>query len=280
MNLLGIEKQAAVVRALVDGASIRATCRMTGVAKNTVVRLLVDIGTACEVFHDHNVRGLATKRVQVDEVWSFCYSKAKNVPASKMGERGVGDVWTWTAIDADSKLMVSWFVGGRDAGAARIFIGDVAARVTERIQLTSDGLPAYQLAVPEFFGSDVDFAVLQKMFGPEGSDKSPERKYSPGKINGTKRTAIIGESDRAHVSTSFVERSNLTMRMGMRRFTRLTNEFSKKIRNHECAVALFFAHYNSCRRHQTLKTTPAVAAGVADHEWSVEELIGVLKETN
>lgn len=276
MNYLAIEKRAAVVRCLVEGNSIRSTVRMTGVAKNTVVKLLVELGTAREVFHDETVRGLPTKRIQVDEVWSFCYAKAKNVPQEKLGVPGVGDVWTWTAIDADSKLMVSWWVGGRDAGAGRVFMDDVASRLDDRVQLTSDGLAAYLIAVPEAFGNNVDFATLNKSFGPDGVKHSPERKYSPGKINSAKKHAVIGAPDRAHVSTSYVERANLSMRMGMRRFTRLTNGFSKKIRNHECAIALYFAHYNFCRVHQTLKTTPAVACGLTDHVWSVEELVGLL----
>jgi len=287
MNQLSTEKRAQVVACLVEGNSILATCRMTGAAKNTVVKLLVDLGGACEHFHDRTMHGLTCKRVQVDEIWSFVYSKNRNVPDTKLlpiesgaRHRGAGDVWTWTAIDADSKLAVSWLIGGRDAGHARTFMNDIAARLANRVQLTSDGLAAYLLAVPEAFGDDIDFATLQKIYGPDGVERSPERKYSPGKINGTKRVAVIGEPDEAHVSTSFVERNNLAMRMGMRRFTRLTNGFSKKLRNLECAVALHFLHYNFCRKHMTLKTTPAVAASVADHVWSLEELIGLLKEAN
>jgi len=287
MNQLTTDKRAQIVACLVEGNSIRATCRMTGAAKNTVVRLLVELGGACECFHDLTMNGLTCKRVQVDEIWSFVYAKNRNVPDTKLlpmdsggRHRGAGDVWTWTAIDADNKLAVSWLIGGRDAGYARTFMHDIASRLANRVQLTSDGLAAYLLAVPEAFGDDVDFATLQKIYGPDGVERSPERKYSPGKINGSKRVAVIGEPDVGHVSTSFVERNNLTMRMGMRRFTRLTNGFSKKLRNLECAVALHFTHYNFCRKHMTLKTTPAVAVGVADHVWSLEELVGLLKESN
>jgi len=276
MNQLKLEKRAAVVRCLVDGVSVRGTVRITGVAKNTVAKLLVDLGAACEAYHHKNVRGLRCERIQCDETWAFCYAKAKNVPAEKQGEFGVGDVWTWVALDAGTKLTVSWAVGNRDAETARGFMLDVADRVLNRVQLTTDGHIVYLQAVENAFGIDVDYAQLVKVYGPESGESAPERKYSPGKVNGSKKLPQLGLPAREHVSTSFVERGNLTMRMGMRRFTRLTNAFSKKVENHAHAVALHFMHYNYCRVHQTLKMTPAQASGLADHAWTVEELVGLL----
>ena len=275
MNRLSTSKRAQIVASLVEGNSIRATVRMTGAAKNTVMKLLLDLGQACQYFHDETVRGLSCKRIEVDEIWSFCYAKAKNVPIEKSCQLGVGDIWTWTAICADTKLVPCWVVGGRDAGYATAFMYDLASRLTERIQLTSDGYQPYLNAVPEAFGNDIDYAMLVKMFREDRS-KNPERKYSPGKINGARKTAVIGSPDIEKVSTSYAERLNLTTRMSVRRFTRLTNAFSTKLFNLECAVALHFTQYNFCRKHQTLKTTPAVAANVTDHVWPLEELVGLL----
>lgn len=275
MNRLTTEKRAAVVRCLVDGVSVRGTVRITGVAKNTVVKLLIDLGAACEAYHHEHVRGLRCERIQCDEAWSFCYAKAKNVPAEKQGEFGVGDIWTWLALDADTKLAVSFRVDNRDAEAANEFMLDVADRLLNRVQLTTDG-HVYLQAVENAFGMDVDYAQLVRIYGAEAGAVGPERKYSPGKCNGSKKVPQLGLPDRAHVSTSFVERANLTMRMSMRRFTRLTNAFSKKVENHAHSVALHFMHYNFCRVHQTLKMTPAQAAGLTDHAWSIEELVGLL----
>lgn len=278
MNRLSNERRAQVVRALIEGNSIRSTSRMTGVAINTVVKLLIDLGGTCAEYHDQNVREVPSRRIQCDEIWSFCYAKQKNVPLGKQGGFGFGDVWTWTAIDADSKLCVSWLVGGRDSGWALEFMDDVASRLQYRVQLTTDGHKAYLIAVEDAFGSNVDYATLQKLYGK--AQKEEETRYSPAVCTGVKLDVIQGDPDPKHISTSYVERQNLTMRMGMRRFTRLTNAFSKKIENHMCAVALYFMHYNFCRAHQTLKTTPAVAAGLADHVWSIEELVALLERSN
>lgn len=277
MNRLNTEKRAHVIAALVEGCSIRSTVRMTGVAKNTVVKLLVDLGRACARYHDDNVRRLRCKRIQCDEIWSFVYAKQKNVPEPLKGVYGYGDVWTWTAIDADTKLCVSWLVGLRDAGCAREFMLDVAGRVLQHLQLTTDGHKSYLDAVENAFGSEVDYAQLIKLYGPSQTETT-EARYSPPKCNGARKVAQLGIPARQHISTSYVERANLTMRMSMRRFTRLTNAFSKKVENLEHAVALHFMFYNYCRVHQTLKETPAMAAGLADHTWSIEELVGILEK--
>ena len=275
MNRLSIQQRTQIVNALVEGNSIRATCRMTGAAKNTVVKLLVDVGEACARYQDKELRGLTCRRIQCDEIWSFCHAKEKNVPAEHKGEFGYGDVWTWTAIDADSKLVLSWCIGGRDSYTALAFMQDVARRLTQRVQLTTDGLKVYLDAVERAFGKDIDYAMLQKLYGSSPED---ERRYSPAKCLGTQVEAIQGNPDPKHVSTSYVERQNLTMRMHMRRFTRLTNAFSKKVQNLGHAVALHFMYYNFCRRHQTLGMTPAMAAGLTDHEWSVREIVELLEE--
>jgi IS1 family transposase len=274
MNKLTTEKRCAVVRALVEGCSIRSTVRMTGVAKNTVAKLLVDLGTACSEYQDRTLRNLNCKRLQLDEIWSFVYAKAKNVPAEKVGEFGVGDVWTWTAIDADTKLVPSWLIGTRDGAAAKAFVADLATRLAHRVQITSDGLKAYLEAVEDAFGMDVDYAMLVKMYG--ATTVEDQRKYSPAECVACKKERVTGYPDPNHVSTSYAERANLTMRMSMRRFTRLTNAFSKKLHNHGCAVALHFMWYNFGRIHQTLHCTPAMRAGVTDHVWSVEEIVGLL----
>ena len=274
MNALTHEKRCAVVSCLVEGNSIRATVRMTGVAKNTITKLLVDVGRVCSEYQNKVLRGLKCRRVQCDEIWSFCYAKAKNLPLKKQGQFGFGDVWTWVAVDADTKLVLSWLLGGREAKYANAFMRDVASRLTHRVQLTTDSRAAYLEAVEGAFGGDIDYAMLTKLYGAE---RAGEARYSPAKCIGAERIPIVGNPDRRHISTSFVERQNLTMRMGMRRFTRLTNGFSKKIENLEAAVALHFMHYNFCRIHQTLRITPAMAAGVADHVWEIAEIVGLLE---
>lgn len=273
MNTLNIEKKVQVVASLVEGNSIRATVRMTGVAKNTVVKLLVDLGTVCSEYQDRTLRKLPCKRIQCDEIWSFCYSKQKNIPTDKQGQFGYGDVWTWTALDADTKLVPSWRVGTRDAGTAFEFMQDLSSRLSNRVQLTTDGHRVYLNAVESAFGSDIDYAMLVKIYGYDGAN---DTKYSPADCIDCKPIAITGRPDPKHISTSYVERQNLTMRMNMRRFTRLTNAFSKKIQNHEAAVALHYLHYNFCRIHQTLRVTPAMEAGIAAHPWTIKELVGLL----
>jgi IS1 family transposase len=276
MNRLTAEKRAAVVAALVEGNSIRATCRMTGVAKNTVVKLLVDLGTVCSVYQDRVMRDLPCERIQCDEIWAFVYAKQKNVPVEKRGE--AGDVWTWVAMDSDTKLVPSFHIGPRDVGAAATFMNDLAKRLRNRVQLTTDGHHAYLRAVPEAFGNDVDYAILMKRYGTDSDPRKPERRYSPSVVISADPLKINGNPDADHISTSHIERLNLTMRMSMRRYTRLTNAFSKKVENLAAAVALHFMHYNFCRVHQTLGTTPAVAAGVTDHVWKLDELIGLLED--
>jgi IS1 family transposase len=272
MNHLSQEARAAVVAALVEGNSIRATVRMTGVAKNTVVKLLNDLGCACAAYHNRHVHGLRVRRLQCDEIWSFVGAKAKNTSPEKKQE-GWGDVWTWTAIDADTKLCVSYLVGGRDAGWATDFIEDCARRIKGRVQITTDGHRVYVDAIEGVFGQTVDYAQLQKIYG---AAMEPERQYSPARCIGCDMKVVLGDPDPKHISTSFVERQNLTMRMSMRRFTRLTNAFSKKVDNLRHAVALHFMYYNFCRTHQTLRVTPAMEAGLADHVWTIAELVGLL----
>ena len=278
MNQLTKEKRIAVIAALVEGNSIRATVRMTGVAKNTIVKLLPDVGQACYIYQDKHLRGLTCKRIQCDEIWSFCYAKQKNVPEAMQGEFGYGDVWTWVAMDADTKLVPCWLVGLRDAGYATEFTRDLRNRLVNRVQLTTDGHKVYLEAVEDAFGGDVDYAMLVKLYGPE-KDKTNEVRYSPPVCLASRRTPISGKPDMRYVSTSFAERQNLTMRMSMRRFTHLTNAFSKKIENLEYAVALHFMHYNFCRIHQTLRITPAMAAGVADHAWEISEIVALINES-
>lgn len=268
VNRLSVSERAQILGCLVEGNSIRATSRMTGASKNTITKLLCEVGEACEEYQYNVLRDLPCQRVQVDEIWSFCYAKDKNVPKDKRGQFGYGDVWTWTAICADTKLCVTWLVGSRDAECAKIFLREVASRMAGRIQLTSDGHNPYPKAVDAAFGDNVDYAQLVKVYG-----KAPEQhKYSPPSCVGAKRRRVTGKPDKKHISTSFVERQNLNMRMNMRRFTRLTNAFSKKIENLEFAVALHFMYYNFGRIHQTLRVTPAMEAGVTDHLWSLEEI--------
>jgi IS1 family transposase len=272
MNRLDIQTQARVISCLIEGCSIRATVRMTGAAKNTVVKLLADIGKACAEYHAANVRNLKVRRLQADEIWSFIGAKAKNVRADKKQE-GWGDIWTWVGIDADTKLVVSYLVGGRDAGWAKEFMEDCASRIKNRVQITTDGLRVYLDAVEQAFGADIDYAQLQKIYGAVAEH---ETRYSPAKCIGCDMKTVSGNPDPKHVSTSYIERQNLTMRMHMRRFTRLTNAFSKKVENHAHSVALHYMFYNFCRVHQTLRVTPAMEAGLTDHVWSLEELCALL----
>jgi IS1 family transposase len=277
MNRLSTEKRKAVVAALVEGNSIRATCRMTGVAKNTVTKLLSDLGLVCSIYQDHLLRDLTCERIQCDEIWAFCYAKQKNLPADKRGEPGFGDVWTWVAMDADTKLVPTFRIGGRDLSDATAFMTDLAKRLRNRPQITTDGHHPYRLAVAGAFDGKVDYAQLVKIYGNDRSNK-PERRYSPAVVLEAIPTRVSGDPDPAHISTSHVERLNLTMRMSMRRYTRLTNGFSKKVENLAAAVSIHFFHYNFCRAHKTLGTTPAVAAGVTDHVWTLDELIGLLTD--
>ncbi len=274
MNRLSIEKRAQIVNALVEGNSIRATCRLTGASKDAVLKLIPDMGAACAAFHNAAVRGVKVQRVQCDEVWSFCYAKEKNVPVEKEGT-GAGSVWTWTAICADSKLILSYLCGGRDASWACKFMEDLASRVTTRIQITTDGHRAYAEAVEGAFGMNVDYAMLIKLYGAPSDN--PETRYSPATCIGIRTGILSGNPDRQHISTSFVERQNLNLRMGVRRFTRLTNAFSKKFENHCHMVAIYHAYYNFCRVHQTLRVTPAMEAGLADHIWTLQELVSLLE---
>ncbi len=247
---------------------------MTGVARNTVTKLLVDLGTACSEYQDRTLKNLSCKRLQLDEIWSFVYAKAKNVPAERAGEFGVGDVWTWTAIDAETKLIPSWMVGTRDGDAAKAFVNDLAGRLANRVQITSNGHSAYLQAIENAFGWDVDYAMLVKIYGAGGGQS--ETRYSPAVCIGCNKHRVTGNPDPKHVSTSYAERANLSMRMHMRRFTRLTNAFSKKLENHVHALSLYFQWYNFGRIHQTLRCTPAMRAGVSDHVWSIEEIVGLL----
>jgi IS1 family transposase len=276
MNKLPKSKRVQILSALAEGCSLRSTSRMAGVSINTVTKLLVDAGKVCAEYQHRVMRNLPCSRLELDEIWSFCYSKQKNVPADHAGEWGYGDVWTWTAIDADTKLIPSWLVGWRDGCHAIEFVKDLASRLVCRVQVTTDGLKAYLEAIEEGFGGAVDYAMLIKMYGPEGSKKSPEARYSPGECCGIETKVITGSPDEDHISTSYAERQNLTMRMRMRRFTRLTNAFSKKIENLEHAVALYFFHYNFIARHVTLRMPPALKAGVADHWWTMDELVDLI----
>jgi IS1 family transposase len=280
MNKLSTEERKQVVAALVEGNSLRSITRMTGVHRTTVMKLLVDLGLECSNYQNRVFRNLSCQRIQCDEIWSFCYAKAKNVPLHLKG-KGAGDVWTWVAIDPDSKLVPCWFVGDRSAESAYHFLDDLKGRLANRVQLTSDAFNSYITGVQRTFGTDnVDYAMLQKIYGSQSNRSSPEARYSPGVCMGAKKAVICGSPDGKHISTSHVERQNLTMRMSMRRFTRLTNGFSKKLANLEAAVALHYMHYNFCRIHQTLRVTPAMEAGIADHVWNLEEIISLLTQRN
>ena len=273
MNKLSTEKRTQVIRCLVEGNSIRSTVRITGVAKNTVVKLLVDVGKACSEYQDKAFQNLSCKRLQCDEIWSFCYAKEKNVPNTLKGQFGYGDIWTWTAIDADTKLVPSWFIGDRSYKTAKFFIDDLASRLKNRVQLTTDGHKAYIEAIEGAFGPEIDYAMLIKIYG---SAPEEEKRYSPAKIIDTERKKIMGNPDPNYISTSYAERQNLTMRMSMRRFTRLTNGFSKKVENHVYAVSLHFMYYNFCRIHKTLRVTPAMEAKVTDRLWDIEDIVKLL----
>lgn len=275
MNRLTSEERARILHLLCEGQSIRAITRLTGASKNTVAKLLADAGKACMAYHDANVRNVAAARVQVDEIWSFTYAKQRNVAKAKAAPEGAGDTWTWTAIDADSKLVISYLVGSRDAEYAVEFIQDLADRLANRVQLTADGLNAYIGAVEEAFGDDIDFAQLVKVYGnaPGGATG----RYSPPECIGATKRRIRGRPDIDHVSTSYVERQNLTMRMHMRRFTRLTNAFSKKVENHAYAVALHFMYYNFVRLHGKLRVTPAMAAGITDKLWEIGDIVALVE---
>lgn len=263
MNKLDNAKRSQVVKCLVDGVSIRGTVRITGVAKNTVQKLLLELGDACSKYMNEHIVNVQSKRVQVDEIWSFIYAKNRNVPREVAMSQVAGDVWTWIAIDADTKLIPSWMIGMRDASTARAFIEDLAGRLANRVQLTTDGLKLYLKAVKQAFGYDVDYAMLVKIYGK--IDIEGQRRYSPATCIGCETYGVSGNPDPDHISTSYVERQNLTMRMSMRRFTRLTNGFSKKPENHAAHIALYLMTYNFHRVHLTLKTTPAVKAGITDH---------------
>ncbi len=254
---------------------MRSISRVVGVSTNTVDKLLAEAGLACARFHDRTVRNVKASKVQCDEIWSFCYAKARNVKNAKAAPEGAGDVWTWTALDSDSKLIVSWLVGERDALCAFDLMQDLKGRLANRVQITTDGLSAYVAAVDDTFGSNVDFAQLVKLYG-DSPDRGPERKYSPSVCLGARKQIVTGDPDIDHISTSHVERQNLTMRMSMRRFTRLTNAFSKKFKNHCHALALYFVVYNFVKMHKTLRMTPAMAAGITERLWSMEDIVALI----
>ena len=268
MNRLSTDN-VAVISALVEGCSVRSTSRLTGVAKGTILRLLAEVGSACARYQDDTIRNVVAQRVQIDEIWSFVGCKQKQVTPKKAAAGKIGDVWTFVAIEAQSKLVLSWLVGLRDAGCATDFMQDVASRISNRIQLTTDGHRMYLSAVEDAFGGDIDYAMLHKIYRSNEADT----RYSPAKCIGCVPQDVTGEPDPRHVSTSYVERQNLTMRMNMRRFTRLTNAFSKKIENHAHSVALFYMHYNFVRVHQTLRVTPAMEAGITSRVWSIQDIV-------
>lgn len=274
MNSLDNKKREQIVAALVEGNSIRATVRMTGVSKNTIAKLLVDLGTACAEYQDKVFRNLNLKRIQCDEIWSFVGAKAKNTTPEMKAEKGYGDIWTWVAMDADTKLVPCWAVGKRDGLAAYEFIGDLADRVSNRIQLTTDGHKPYLEAVEAAFGSEIDYAMLVKIYGKP----QDEIRYSPADCIGCEKKWVAGRPDPKHISTSYIERQNLTMRMSMRRFTRLTNGFSKKVENHMAAIALHYMYYNFVRIHRSLRVTPAMAANVTNKLWEISDIIALLPE--
>jgi IS1 family transposase len=277
MNRLSRAERAAIIRALVEGNSLRSATRITGRSINTVTKLLVELGAACEAYQDEHLRDLRSDRIECDEIWSFCFAKARNVPEEHRDEPGFGDVWTWVALDPDSKLVASWLVGERSPEDCTAFLLDLASRLHYRVQLTTDGYGAYLAAVEKAFGSQIDYAMLVKLYG---TDPNEDRKFSPPVVLSEELRIIQGDPDPARASTSYVERQNLTMRMGMRRFTRLTNGFSKKVANHAAAVALHFMYVNYARPHKSLANpyprTPAMAAGIADHVWTCEEIAALL----
>lgn len=278
-NKLPLETRVQILQLLCEGTSMRATSRLADVSINTVAKLLADAGEACLLMHDEKVRDVKASRIQCDEIWSFCYAKQKNVEKAKAAPDHAGDVWSWTALDADTKLMVSYFVGDRTGDSARVLIGDLENRLANRVQLTTDGHKAYLKAVEASFGANVDYAILDKVYGTDPKAvQTPERKYSPAECKGTKKERIEGDPDMKHVSTSYVERSNLSIRMMNRRFTRLTNAFSKKFQSHVHALALYFYFYNWVRIHKTLRVSPAMAAGLSDKLWTFEDLCALIDE--
>ena len=278
MNVLPIEKRAQILHLLVEGNSMRSTSRIADCSINTVTKLLIDVGMACSEYQDKVMRNLSCKRIQCDEIWAFCYCKEKNVVPEQGGILGFGDVWTWTAIDPVTKLVPSFMVGKRDADYAQAFIDDLASRLAGRVQLTTDGLKVYVEAVEGAFGRDIDFAQLVKIYGNEGQSKNDSRRYSPSEFTGSEKRVKMGDPDMKHVSTSHVERNNLTMRMSMRRFTRLTNGFSRKVENLEHMVALHFMHYNFVRIHKSLHTAPAMAAGVSKKLWEISDIAALIPD--
>lgn len=276
MNKLTTQQRAQILHLLCEGCSIRAITRLTGTSKNTVTKLLVDAGKACADYHDAHVRGVKSKRVQCDEIWSFCYAKAKNVEDAKKAVEGAGDVWTWTALDADTKLTISYAVGGRDAECAKVFMDDLRSRLANRVQLTTDGHKAYLQAVENAFGADIDYAQLVKIYGKEASEAKNEKRYSPVDYVTSRKDNVTGRPSVRHISTSYVERQNLNLRMGMRRFTRLTNAFSKKIDNHCHAIALYMMYCNFVRIHQSLRVTPAMQAGLTNKLWDMQDIVRII----
>jgi IS1 family transposase len=276
MNRLSQDERAQIIRALVEGNSIRSTVRMTGFAKNTITKLLVEVGLACAAYQYEHLRDLPATRIECDEIWAFCHAKEKNVPEEHKWEWGYGDVWTWVAIDPDSKLVCSWLIGRRDRADAITFMLDLAARLRDRVQLTTDGHNPYMEAVEKAFRGQIDYAMLVKYYG---QDPNEERRFSPPVVLDERVIVVAGNPDPDKISTSYVERQNLTMRMGMRRFTRLTNAFSKKVENLGAAVALHYMHYNFGRPHGSLGrlTTPAMAAGLSDHVWTAHEIAGLIE---
>ena len=275
MNQLDAKKRGQVIAALCEGNSIRSITRMFGVGKNTVARLLIQVGAACAQYQDKALNNLPCTRIQCDEIWSYVGAKDKNIADEKRGQFGLGSVWTWTALDADTKLICSWMVGSRDAGAAYDFMQDLAGRLANRVQLTTDGHLAYLQAVESAFGADIDYAMLVKLYG---AARETEARYSPAECVGCQQKPVTGNPDPKHVSTSYVERQNLTMRMHRRRFTRLTNAFSKKLENHVAAISLHFMYYNFVRIHQTLRITPAMAAGVTERVWEISDIVALLDD--
>lgn len=277
MNKLARSKRIQILSMLCEGSSLRSISRVVDVSLNTVTKLLIDAGKVCDAFHDQYVRGIAAKRVQCDEVWSFIGVKAKNRGTSKRAtDPTAGDVWTWTAIEGETKLIISYLIGGRDAEYALALMDDLRSRVTTRMQLTTDGHGPYLRAVEEAFGADIDFAQLVKLYGEPPSSPEASRRYSPSECIGTRKRSITGNPDPKHISTAYAERQNLTMRMHMRRFTRLTNAFSKKIENHAYAVALHMTFYNFVRIHKTLRITPAMAAGISHRLWSMDDIVALI----
>lgn len=279
MNRLTTKDRARILSVLCEGIGVNAATRITGASKNTVLKLLAEVGEACALYQDRVMTGLKIKRIECDEIWSFVGMKQRNVPDELIGSFGIGDVYTWTAIDADTKLVPCWHVGTRGVESAKLFISDLASRLSGRVQLTTDGHKAYLTAVEEAFGRDIDFAQLIKLYGNDGQTNEDARRYSPAECTGAEKKRISGNPDMENVSTSYVERQNLTMRMHMRRFTRLTNAFSKKLENHMHAISLYFMFYNFCKIHKTLRVTPAMEAGIDDHVWDLEEVV-MMADTN